>query len=33
LLDPDQQRECFHYTNLRPLWAAENLEKSDRWDQ
>lgn len=27
LSDPDQQRECFHYTNLQPLWAVDNLRK------
>ena len=31
LTDPEQQRECFHYTNLQPLWAKDNLRKSDRW--
>ena len=31
LSDPEQQRECFHYTNLQPLWAKDNLEKSDKW--
>jgi len=27
LTDEAQQRECFHFTNLRPLWAAENLAR------
>ena len=27
LTDPVQQRECFNYTNLQPLWAHENLSK------
>jgi hypothetical protein len=31
LTDPEQQRECFHYTNLQPLWCEENRAKSDLW--
>lgn len=31
LSDPEQQKACFHYTNLQPLWWDDNLKKSDRW--
>lgn len=26
----DEQRSCFHYSNLQPLWGHENLRKSNR---
>jgi len=29
LSDPEQQRLCFNYKNLQPLWAADNLSKAD----
>lgn len=28
LSKPEAQRVCFHYTNLQPLWARDNLSKS-----
>lgn len=30
LSDPKQQKACFHYTNLQPLWAKDNLIKSNK---
>jgi hypothetical protein len=33
LSDPAQVKECFHYSNLQPLWAIDNLKKSDSWEQ
>jgi hypothetical protein len=30
LSDPEQQKRCFHYSNLQPLWALDNLKKSSR---
>ncbi len=32
LLDPEQQKACFNYMNLQPLWWYENLEKRDKLD-
>jgi len=30
LSDPAQQKECFNYKNLQPLWAKENILKSNK---
>ena len=30
LSDPEEQKKCFHYTNLQPLWALDNFKKGDK---
>lgn len=30
LTDPAQQRTCFHFSNLQPLFAEENLKKGSK---
>jgi hypothetical protein len=32
LTDPKQQAECFHYTNLQPLWAHQNISKGAKYE-
>ena len=32
LTDPEQQKQCFHYTNLQPLWALDNRRKYCKWE-
>ena len=31
LTDPEQQRQCFNYQNLQPLWQRDNLSKSSKY--
>ena len=33
LTDSDEQKKCFHYTNLQPMWADENIAKKDNFNQ
>lgn len=28
--DPEQQKQCWHYTNYQPLWADDNNRKNDK---
>jgi len=32
LSDPEQQKKCFHYTNLQPMWWWDNLSKGNRYE-
>jgi hypothetical protein len=28
LTKPEEQKKCFHYSNLRPLWYSDNVKKN-----
>ena len=30
LTDPEEQKACFHYENMQPLWAFDNLSKGTK---
>lgn len=32
LTDPEQQKECFDFTNLQPLPAIDNMKKGAKWE-
>ena len=31
LSDIEQQKKCFHYSNMQPLWAIDNLKKGSNF--
>ena len=31
LSKPEEQRQCFNYSNLQPLWAKDNMRKSSKY--
>lgn len=31
LSDVEEQKKCFHYTNLQPLWAIDNMKKGAKY--
>lgn len=33
LKDPEERKKCFHFTNLQPLWAADNRKKSNLYEE
>jgi len=33
LTDAEHQAVAFHYSNLQPLWALDNMRKGGRWQQ
>ncbi len=33
LTDIEQQKICFHWSNLQPLWAKDNLRKGKRMNE
>lgn len=32
LTDPEQQKQCFHWSNMQPLWEIDNLSKGSKYE-
>jgi hypothetical protein len=32
LTNDDEQKKCFHYTNIQPLWSNDNLKKGIKYE-
>ena len=32
LSDLNEQRKCFHFSNLQPLWAIDNIHKGNKYN-
>ena len=32
LTKPGELEKCFHYTNLQPMWARDNIRKNKKYD-
>lgn len=32
LTDPEQQKQCFHWSNMQPLWQTDNLRKGSKYE-
>lgn len=31
LTDEEQVKECFHHSNLQPMWQPDNIKKGSKW--
>lgn len=31
LSDTEQAKQAFHYSNLQPMWQADNIRKGAKW--
>jgi hypothetical protein len=33
LTNPEEQKKCFHYTNLQPLTPTQNISQKDKYNR